>query len=95
MATKTKIVQPGGLNKRLIGTIKAAVNSSAIAPTCDWLVSEGYPLKRRRAAGAGELAGLLSHTDIEIYFRHWVDGFIDIEIRFYSRKALTPYRSPN
>lgn len=42
MATKNKIVQPGGLNKRLIGTIKAAVNSSAIAHTCDWLISEGY-----------------------------------------------------
>lgn len=42
MAAKTKIVQPGGLNKQLIATIKAAVKSSAVAHTCDWLVSEGY-----------------------------------------------------
>lgn len=42
MSAKTKIVEPGGLNKRLIGTIKAAVNSSAVVHTCDWLVSEGY-----------------------------------------------------
>nr|WP_290467336.1 hypothetical protein [Pseudomonas fluorescens] len=42
MAAKTKNVQPGKLNKRLIGTIRAAVNSSAVAHTCDWLVSEGY-----------------------------------------------------
>lgn len=42
MAAKTKIVQPGELNKRLIGTIKAAVNSSALAHTCDWLVREAY-----------------------------------------------------
>ena len=42
MEAKNKIVQPGGLNKRLIGTIKAAVNSSAVAHTCEWLVIEGY-----------------------------------------------------
>ncbi|MFK3607735.1 hypothetical protein PVE_R2G0779 [Pseudomonas veronii 1YdBTEX2] len=42
MAAKTKIIQPGGLNKRLIGTIKAAVKSSAMAHTCEWLVIEGY-----------------------------------------------------
>jgi len=42
MAGKTKLVQPGGLNKRLIGTIKAAVKSSAVAHTCEWLVTEGY-----------------------------------------------------
>lgn len=37
-----KIVQPGGLSKELIATIKAAVTSSAVAHTCDWLISEGY-----------------------------------------------------
>lgn len=42
MAAKSKIVQPGGLNNRLIGTIKAAVRSAEVAHTCDWLVSEGY-----------------------------------------------------
>ncbi|NMZ14938.1 hypothetical protein HBO07_27135 [Pseudomonas proteolytica] len=42
MATKIKIVQSGGLNKQLIVTIKAAVKSSEVAHTCDWLVSEGY-----------------------------------------------------
>lgn len=42
MAAKTKIIQPGGLNKRLIGTIWAAVKSSAMAHTCEWLVIEGY-----------------------------------------------------
>lgn len=42
MAAKSKIVQPGGLNKRLISTIKAAVKSAEVAHTCDWLVSEGY-----------------------------------------------------
>lgn len=42
MATKIKIVPSGGLNKQLIVTIKAAVKSSEVAHTCDWLVSEGY-----------------------------------------------------
>ncbi|ANF89288.1 hypothetical protein A7J50_5974 (plasmid) [Pseudomonas antarctica] len=42
MAAKTKTVQPGGLNKRLIGTLKAAVKSSEVAHTCEWLVIEGY-----------------------------------------------------
>jgi len=42
MVATTKIIQPGGLKKRLIGTIKAAVKSSSVAHTCDWLVSEGY-----------------------------------------------------
>lgn len=42
VATKSKVIQPGGLNKRLISTIKAAVKSSATAHTCDWLVIEGY-----------------------------------------------------
>lgn len=42
MEAKTKIIQPGGLNKRLIGTIKAAVKSSEVAHTCEWLVIEGY-----------------------------------------------------
>lgn len=37
-----KIVQPGGLSNQLIATIKAAVTSSAVAHTCDWLISEGY-----------------------------------------------------
>lgn len=38
----SRIVMPGGLKKRLINTIKAAVRTSEIAHTCDWLVSEGY-----------------------------------------------------
>ncbi|MGN7496413.1 hypothetical protein [Pseudomonas lactis] len=42
MAIKTKIVQPGGLNKRLIATIQAAVKSAEIATTCDWLIDQGY-----------------------------------------------------
>lgn len=37
-----RVVQPGGLSKSLIKTIKAAVKSAEVAHTCDWLVSEGY-----------------------------------------------------
>jgi len=37
-----RIVQPGGLSKKLRSTIKAAVKSAEIATTCEWLVSEGY-----------------------------------------------------
>lgn len=37
-----RIVMPGGLKKRLVSTIRAAVRTSEVAHTCDWLVSEGY-----------------------------------------------------
>ena len=39
---KSKLVLPGGLKPRLVGTIKAAVNTAGVASTCDWLVSEGH-----------------------------------------------------
>lgn len=41
-AHSDRIVQPGGLSKSLIRTIKAAVKSAEVATTCEWLVSEGY-----------------------------------------------------
>lgn len=37
-----RIIKPGGLKKRLISTIRAAVRTSEVAHTCEWLVSEGY-----------------------------------------------------
>lgn len=40
--SKSKLVRPGGLNTKLIGTIKAAVRTAEVTTTCDWLVSEGY-----------------------------------------------------
>ncbi len=54
MAVKTTIVQPGGLNKRLIATIKAAVKSAEVATTCEWLVDQGY------ASGATHAQELVS-----------------------------------
>lgn len=39
---KSKLVQPGGLKTRQIGTIQAAVKTAGVATTCDWLVREGY-----------------------------------------------------
>ncbi|MGO4801115.1 hypothetical protein ACEN2T_17695 [Pseudomonas sp. W22_MBD1_FP4] len=38
----SRVVQPGGLKKRLIGTIKAAVRTAEVATTCEWLVDQGY-----------------------------------------------------
>nr|WP_192963493.1 hypothetical protein [Pseudomonas fluorescens]CEK42336.1 hypothetical protein PQBR57_0383 [Pseudomonas fluorescens SBW25] len=38
----SRIVKAGRLKKRLISTIRAAVRTSEVAHTCDWLVSEGY-----------------------------------------------------
>lgn len=38
---KAKLITPGELNKRLISTIKAAVRTSEVAHTCEWLISEG------------------------------------------------------
>ncbi|MGE8063886.1 hypothetical protein [Pseudomonas sp. NPDC089569] len=37
-----RIVDPRAMSKSLIKTIKAAVKSSAVTTTCEWLVSEGY-----------------------------------------------------
>ncbi len=36
------IIQPGGLSKTLGRTIRAAVNTSEVAHTCEWLVDQGY-----------------------------------------------------
>ncbi|WP_421526901.1 hypothetical protein [Pseudomonas brenneri] len=45
-----RVVKPGGLKKRLISTIRAAVRTSEVAHTCDWLVSEGYASDLAHAA---------------------------------------------
>lgn len=41
-ARQERLVQPGGLHKELISDIEAAVKTSEVAHTCEWLVSEGY-----------------------------------------------------
>ena len=41
-ARADRIIQPGGLSKSLIRTIRAAGKSAEVATTCEWLVSEGY-----------------------------------------------------
>lgn len=47
--TNNRIVQPGGLSKKLQGTIKAAVKSAEVATTCEWLVSEDYASDKAHA----------------------------------------------
>ena len=44
-----RIVQPGGLSKKLQSAIKAAVKSAEVATTCEWLVSEGYASDKAHA----------------------------------------------
>jgi hypothetical protein len=48
-APNNRIVQPGGLSKKLQRTIKAAVKSAEVATTCEWLVSEGYASDKAHA----------------------------------------------